>query len=107
MSHQSKVRRVLLAAGVTMPSRSEQVALKDRRAGLRVPSREELAAGYLDERLTMAELAARHQLTEARVLLLLRRFGIERRRSGARPERVEAHRARRRPPQLVDDVVRL
>ena len=53
--------------------------MNDRRAGVRPPSSEELAAGYIGERLTMAELAERHRLTKARVLLLLRRCGIERR----------------------------
>jgi len=105
--HQSKVRRVLLEAGVKMRSRREQVALKDRRAGVRIPSCAELVAGYVGQGLTMAELADRYQLTESRMLLLLRRCGIERRRAGIRPERVEADRAERRPPQLVDDIVAL
>ena len=52
--HQSKVRRVLLEAGVTMRSRREQVALTDRRAGVRPPSCDELDAGYVAQGLTAA-----------------------------------------------------
>ena len=101
--HQSKVRRVLLEAGVTMRSRREQVALTDRRAGVRPPSCDELDAGYVAQGLTAAELAARYGITEARVQALLRRCGIERRPPGIRPERLEAELAQRRPPQLVDE----
>ncbi len=105
--HQSKVRRVLLEAGVTMRSRREQVALTDRRAGVRPPSCDELDAGYVAQGLTAAELAARYGITEARVQALLRRCGIERRPPGIRPERLEAELAQRRPPQLVENVVAL
>jgi hypothetical protein len=45
--HQSKVRRVLIEAGITMRSRREQVALQDLRAGVRVLTCDELAAGYI------------------------------------------------------------
>ena len=105
--HQSTVRRVLIEAGVTMRTRREQVALHDARAGVRVPSAEELAAGYVDEGLTSAELADRYGITEARVHSMLCRYGIERRPGGIRPERADAERAQRRPPQLIEDIVTL
>ena len=105
--HPSTVRRVLLEAGVTMRTRREQVALHDARAGVRVPSAEELAAGYVDEGLTSAELADRYGITEARVHSMLCRYGIERRPGGIRPERADAERAQRRPPQLIEDIVTL
>ena len=101
------VRRVLLEAVVTMRSRREQVALNDARAGVRVPSCAELGAGYVAEGLTSAELADRYAITESRVHSMLRRCGIERRRAGIRPERADAERAQRRPPQLIDDIVAL
>ena len=90
-----------------MRTRREQVALHDARAGVRVPSAEELAAGYVDEGLTSAELADRYGITEARVHSMLCRYGIERRPGGIRPERADAERAQRRPPQLIEDIVTL
>ena len=57
--HQSKVRRVLIEAGITMRSRREQVALQDLRAGVTAPTCDELAAGYITERLTITELGER------------------------------------------------
>ena len=105
--HPSTVRRVLIEAGVTMRTRREQVALHDARAGVRIPSAEELAAGYVDEGLTSAELADRYGITEARVHSMLCRYGIERRPGGIRPARADAERAQRRPPQLIEDIVTL
>ena len=105
--HQSKVRRVLIAAGVTMRSRAEQVALKDARGGVRVPSGAELADLYCDQRLTIEEIAEKFGLTSSRVLLLLRRNGIERRPARPRPERLAAQRAARRPPALVEEILAL
>jgi hypothetical protein len=105
--HPSKVRRVLLGAGVGQRSRSEQEALKDERAGVRIPTCEELAADYERQRLTAAEIADRYGLTQSRVQQLLRRCGIARRPARPRPEWLEAERAQRRPPELVDEIVRL
>lgn len=105
--HQSKVRRILIAAGVTMRSREEQVALKDARDGVRVPSGAELTDLYCDQRLTIEEIAQKFGLTAARVLLLLRRSGIERRPARPRPERLDAERAARRPRALVEQILEL
>lgn len=105
--HQSTVRRVLIEAGVTMRTRREQVALNDARVGVRAPALEELVAGYVDEGLTSAELAARYGITEARVHSRLRRRGVQLRPGGVRPERADVERAQRRPPELVDDIVTL
>ena len=105
--HPSTVRRVLLEAGVTMRTRREQVDLNDARVGARVPSGEELVAGYVEEGLTSAELAERYGITQTWVHSMLCRYGIERRRAGIRPQRADAERAQRRPPQLVDDIVAL
>ena len=99
--HQGTVRRVLLEAGVTMRSRREQVALNDARTGVRVPSCAELAAGYVDEGLTSAELAVRYGMTEARVHSMLRRCGIERRR-GRHPPGASRCRAGAAPTAAAD-----
>jgi len=103
--HQSTVRRVLIEAGVVMRSRRDQIALQDGRRGVRTPTRTELAAGYVEQRLTSAELAVRFGISESRVHSLLRRHRIERRPGGIRPERAEAERARRRPPELIDRII--
>ena len=105
--HQSKVRRVLIEAGITMRSRREQVALQDLRAGVTVPTCEELTTGYLTERLTITELGERHGISYTRTLQALRDCGIERRPGRPRPEWVEADLARRRPPELVAEIVEL
>ena len=89
--HQSKVRRVLIEAGVTMRTRREQVALQDQRAGVTVPTCEELAAGYVEERLTIAELAERHGISSTRVLQMLRRL---RDRAASRPAATGVGRSR-------------
>ncbi|MFT3851360.1 MAG: hypothetical protein QM733_01245 [Ilumatobacteraceae bacterium] len=98
---------MLIAAGVTMRTRAEQVAANDDRAGVRVPSREELVELYRAQGLTMVEIAERFGLNDSRVLLLLRRHGIERRPARARPERLQAERAERRPPELVAEILEL
>ena len=67
--HQSKVRRVLLEAGVTMRTRRDQVALHDQHDGVHMPTCEEIAAGYDTEGLTIAELAERHQISSTRIAL--------------------------------------
>lgn len=105
--HESKVRRMLIAAGVTMRTRREQVAIKDVRVGARVPASDELRALYCEQNMTMEEIAERFGLTSARVSLLLRRHGIARRRAGARPEWIEAKRAARLTPELVATIVAL
>src|SRR3954471_16533115 len=64
--HQGTVRRVLIEAGVTMRTRRQQVALHDARVGVRVPSGEELVAGYVEEGLTSAQLADRYGMTQSR-----------------------------------------
>ena len=105
--HQGTVRRVLIEAGVTMRTRPEQVALNDARTGVRVPSRDELVAGYIEEGLTSAELAVRFGISETRIQSMLVRHGVERRRGGIRAARAEAERAARRPPQLIEEIVSL
>lgn len=57
----------------------------------RLDAHEELAAGYIDERLMMAEPAARHQLTEARVLCCRR---VASRSSGGDDRSAESRRGR-------------
>src|SRR5262245_13743326 len=74
--HQGTVRRVLIEAGLTMRTRREQVALNDARTGGRVPSREELVAGYIKEGLTSAELAVRFGISETRIQATLVRHGV-------------------------------
>ena len=105
--HQGTVRRVLIEAGVTMRTRPEQVALNDARTGARVPSRDELVAGYIEEGLTSAELAVRFGISETRIQSMLVRHGVERRRGGIRAARAEAERAACRPPQLIEEIVSL
>lgn len=105
--HPGTVRRVLIESGVTMRTRAEQVALTDARVGVRAPTIMELVAGYVDEGLTAAELAGRYGMTESRVYSNLRRRGVQQRRAGIRPERVEAERAQRRPAPLVDEIIAL
>ena len=61
--HQSKVRRVLIEAGVTMRTRREQVGAARsarRRAHANVRGNR---AGYDTEGLTIAELAERHGIS--------------------------------------------
>ena len=53
----------------------------------RVPSRDELVAGYIEEGLTSAELAVRFGIGEARIQPMLVRHGVERRRGGIRAAR--------------------
>ena len=105
--HQGTVRRVLIEAGVAMRSRREQVALNDARVGVRAPTVEELIAGYINEGLTTAELAARYGVSESRVHARLRRRGVQLRPGGIRPERVDAERAERRPVELVEEIIAL
>lgn len=105
--HQSKVRRVLIEAGITMRTRRDQVALQDQRDGVRMPTCEELATGYETEGLTIVELAQRHEVSTTRIALMLRRCGIERRPGAARPHRLAAERAARRPPELTSMIISL
>ena len=76
------------------------------RTGVRVPSRDELVAGYIEEGLTSAELAVRFGISETRIQSMLVRHGVKRRRAASgRPER--RPNAARRPPQLIEEIVSL
>jgi transposase-like protein len=103
----STTRRRLIAAGVTLRTRREQVELQDRVAGRREPSGDELLVGYETERLTMEELAARYQITASRIRVLLIRYGITIRPSGKRGELIAAERELRRSARPVSRFVEL
>lgn len=100
-------RRRLLAVGIKMRTRREQIEFQDRLAGRSEPTRDELLAGYERERLTMEELGERHGMNPSRIRILLHRHDITIRTSGQRPELIDAERARRRGERPVAQFVEL